>query len=102
MMWGMAVAGREIHQEWVAGRRCMLGPYPVDASIRHIADENVIGITERWHNGLGILEQSGMPVVRIAAQEAVEILKTQARRPLIEWPGSTLLPVRYQMVLAEP
>jgi hypothetical protein len=51
---------------------------------------------------LGVFKQRRMPVVRIAPEEAVEIFKAQATSPLVEGPGQTLLPIRNQVVLAEP
>src|SRR5262249_21232003 len=57
---------------------------------------------ERRQHWLGVLEQRRMPVVCIAAKKTVEILEAQADRPLVERPCRTLLPVRNQMVLAEP
>src|SRR5215469_7271004 len=43
-----------------------------------------------------------MPIVCIAAQEAVEVLKAQPAGPLVEWPGGALLPVGDQVMLAKP
>jgi hypothetical protein len=38
-----------------------------------------------------------MPLVRIAAEEPVEVLEAQAPGPLVEGPGRTLLPFRNQV-----
>src|SRR5262245_1019990 len=102
MMRRMTVTGGEVHQERIVRRDRMLGPNPVDGAISHVVDKNVVRVAERRQNRLCVLEQGGMPVVRIAAQEAVEVFKAETACPLVEWSGCALLPVRNQMVFAEP
>ena len=84
----------------------MLGMDPVDSAVAHVVDENVVRVAERRQNRLGVLEECRMPIVRVAAEEAVEVLEAEAEaeaaRPLVEWAGLALLPVGNQVVLAEP
>jgi hypothetical protein len=43
-----------------------------------------------------------MPVVRVASEEAVEVLEAQPTWPLVEGAVRALQPVRNQLVLAKP
>src|SRR6266487_6066280 len=57
----------------------------------------------RWRlDRIGAIEQGWVPLVGVAADEAIEIFEAQTRRPEIERPGLTGLPVGHIMVLAEP
>src|SRR5262249_7281101 len=50
----------------------------------------------------GVLEDGRMPLVGIPAQETIEILEAQARRPQVEWAGLARHPVGHVVHLAEP
>jgi len=43
-----------------------------------------------------------MPLVAVAADEAVEVLEAETARPEIEWPGAARHPVRHVVHLPEP
>ncbi len=50
----------------------------------------------------GVAEQIGLPLVGIAADEAVEILEAHTGRPLVERPGLAGGEGRRVVILAEP
>ena len=49
-----------------------------------------------------VAEQVGLPLVRFATLEAIEVLEAHPRRPLVEGAGRTVLKRRRVVVLAEP
>src|SRR6187399_1872465 len=50
----------------------------------------------------GIAEQVRLPLIGVAADEAIEIVETHSSRPLIEWPRLARLEIRGVVVLAKP
>jgi hypothetical protein len=55
----------------------------------------------RGSDDLLILNEAGIPLARITAQEAVEVVEAPPRRPPPEGSGRPLITVRRQMPLAE-
>ena len=67
-----------------------------------IGGEVIGGLAHPGENLGCVLEQIWLPLIGVAAHEAVEILEAHPRRPLIERPGTAVLESGGVMVLAEP
>jgi hypothetical protein len=93
---------RNTHEEGLFWSSRVLRANPVDGPIRQIVDEDVVRIAEWQQHRCRVLEQRRMKLVRIAAEEAVEVLEAQTSGPLIKWPSRTLHPLWNEVVLAEP
>src|SRR5215469_7262530 len=102
MMRCVTVARSEIHEEGLVRGDRMLRLNPINGTISHIADQNVVWVSEWWKHWLRVFEQGGMPVVCIAAEESVEVFEAHPAWPLIERPVGAFQPVRNQVVLTEP
>ena len=74
----------------------------VDGVVGHVLVEEIILRVVRRLDGLGALEERRRPLARVAANEAVEVFEAQARRPEVERPRLTRLPVGHVVVLAVP
>ena len=73
--------------------RCLVGQVVVEVVIR-VADVRV--------DRLGAFDDRRAPLVRVAADEAIEMVESEARRPAVERSGLAALPVRDVVILAEP
>jgi hypothetical protein len=93
---------RNTHEEGLFWSSRVLRANPVDGPIRQIVDEDVVRIAEWRQHRCRVLEQRRMKLVRIAAEEAVEVLEAQTSGPLIKWPSWTLHPLWNEVVLAKP
>ena len=105
MVRGVAAPGGEVDAERLAG---VLPPDPVqplDGLIGHGIGQVVrvflVVETRRGADDLLVFGQAGVPLPRIPAQEAVEVVKSPAVRPPPERPGRALLAVGGQVPLAE-
>src|SRR5271169_2177768 len=74
----------------------------LDRVVRHAGDQVVARLVAPRKNLLGVAEQKWRPLIRLAAHETVEILKSHPDGPLGERSGCTVLIVRRVVVLAEP
>ena len=63
----------------MVGRERVLHPHPGDRLVRQVMVEDVIRIAEIGLDRHGVLVQRRMPLVGVAAEEAVEVLEA---RPL--------------------
>ena len=95
-------AGRVFDEERLVGL-CLVHPVQVvDGVVGHAGDQvPVLLALERINLGR-IAEQVRLPLVGVAADEAVEILKAHAGRPLVERSDRTCGEGRRVVVLAEP
>src|SRR5262249_59927131 len=96
-------AGRVVREEGSRRRQRLLLPYPRDGVIGQILIQRValFGCPPRLDPGRS-LEQIRVVLVRLPADEAVEILEAAAtRRPMIERPDSAAFPHRDFVTLAE-
>ena len=99
----MGRAGREVDEERLVGRERLLLADPVDGLVGHVLHE-VVALLGRLLrlDRRGALVQRRVPLVGLAADEAVEILEAaSARGPCIERPGRARLPNRHLVALAE-
>ena len=104
MVWRVATAGREVHEE---GLVRVLRPDPVkpfDRIVGHGVREvvRVVFVVEarRGANDLLVLDKAGVPLAGVPCEEAVEVVEAPAGRPPVERTGRTLHGVRCEMPLA--
>ena len=76
-------------------------PQPGDGLVHEILGQDVIRIGRARHQ-LVVLVKRRLPLVHVAAHEAVEVVKPEPARPAVERPDLARLPVRRVVVLAEP
>src|SRR5262245_36462537 len=98
----VAVAGREVEEEGLVRGGCMLRANPIDGAISHVMDQDVVRVVGWRQNGNVVLEQRRVKLVRVAAEESVEVVEAQAAGPLVIRAAGTLHPLRHQMMFAEP
>ena len=100
MMRRMGGARCEIHEERLVRRERLLELHPGDGLVGHVGHEVVAGVVRRGDAGHAVIER-GIPLVGLAAEEAVELVEARARRPAVGRPGDADLPRRGLVVLAE-
>ena len=96
-------AGREIDEERLVRRQRLLLRYPGHGLVGHVLHE-VIALFGRLlgFDRRGAFVQRRVPLVRLAADEPVEILEAAAaRRPCVERPDRAGFPHRHFVTLAE-
>ena len=96
-------AGREVHEERLVGHQRLLLAHPPDRLVRHVLGE-VVALFRRLLrlDRRRALVDRRIPLVGLAAEEAVEVLEAAAaRRPLVERPHRTRFPDRHFVALAE-
>src|SRR5262249_1476790 len=98
----VTVTRSEIYEEGLAWSSGVLRANPVDGPIRQIVDKNVVRVLEWRQHWCRVLKQRGMPLVGIAAEEAIEIFEAQPPGPLIKGSSRTLHPLWNEVVLAKP
>ena len=99
---GVRRAGREVGEERLVGHQRLLLAHPVDRLVGHVAHEVValLGRAPRLDRGRPLIERR-VVLVRLAADEAVEVLEAAARGPVLERPQRAGLPHRDLVALAE-
>ena len=100
---GVRRAGREIGEERLVGHQRLLRAHPVDRLVGHVAHEVValFGRAARLHRRRALIQRR-VVLVRLAAEEAVEVLEAAAaRRPVVERAHRARLPHRQLVALAE-
>ena len=96
-------AGREVDEERLVGDQRLLLADPADGLVGHVLHE-VVALFGRLLDldRRRALVQRGIPLVRLAADEAVEVLEAAAAgRPGVEGPRRAGLPHRHLVALAE-
>ena len=74
----------------------------VDRVIGHGSGQVPAGLALVGVNRRGVAEEVGLPLVGVATDEAVEVVKAHAGWPLIERPGLAGLEGGSVVILAEP
>ncbi len=103
MMRRVCGARGEVHEKRFIGCQRLLLAEPLDGLVGHVLQE-VIALLWRLFvfNRDGALEERRIPLVRLAANEAVEVFKAAAARGLgIEWSNRAGLPDRNFVAFAE-
>ena len=100
MMRRMCGTGGEVDEERLIRRQRLLETHPVDCLIGHVRGEVVVGVFGRLHFRGSVMD-NGCPLVRLATDEAVELVEAAAGRPAIEWAGRTDFPRWHFVVLAK-
>ena len=100
---GVGGAGREVGEERLVGRQRLLLRDPGHGLVGHVLHE-VVALFGRllWIDRRGAFVDRRVPLVRLAAEEAIEILEAAAaRRPGIERSDRAGFPHRHFVALAE-
>ena len=74
----------------------------VDRVVGHRGDQVPARVADVRIDRRGVAEQVRLPLVGVAADEAVEVVEAHAGRPLVERPGLARLELGRVVVLAEP
>src|SRR5262249_12648307 len=91
-------AGREVQEERLAWRRLLLIEHEADGAIGEVVGQMVARLGRRGRLDEAVVaHQLGRPLVRVAVQEAVVALETEAERPADERSRSALLPARREV-----
>ena len=100
---GVRRARGEVHEERLVGHERLLLAHPLDRLVGHVLGEVValLGRLLRLDRRRALVERR-VVLVRLAADEAVEVLETAAAgRPGVEGPHRARLPDRHLVALAE-
>ena len=92
--------GGKIHIERLVRGKRLLRTHPANRLIRHIGRKVIIG---RWFvfHARHAVEDRGRPLVRLAADETIELVKTRSRRPPVIRAGRRDFPRRRLVVFAK-
>ena len=82
---GVRRAGREVHEERLVWHQCLLRAHPVDSVVGEVLGEVValLGGLGRLDRRRALVERR-VPLVVLAADEAVEVLEPRAGRPHVK------------------
>ena len=102
MMGRVGRARREIHHERLVGHQHLLLAHPGDGAVREVFRQRIalLGRLGRLHGRCALIEP-GKVLVRLAADEAVEMLEARTGRPLVERPHGRDFPIGHFVALAE-
>ena len=102
-MMGRVCAARDvIDEERLVGRDLLELLHVLDGVVGHRRGEIPTGMPLEGVDGRRVAEQVRLPLARVAADEAVEIIEAHPVGPLIERPGLAGLVKGRVVVLAEP
>ena len=96
----MRRSGGEIHVERLVRRHRLLEARPVDRLIGHVGREVIVRVVRDLDARHAVVDR-GRPLVRLAADEAVELVEPRARRPAVVGPRDGHLPGRRLVILAK-
>ena len=102
MMRRVRGARRVFEEKRLAGHRLVDAIQVIDGVIGHSSNQVPLRLALERINLRGVAEQVRLPLVRITADEAVEILEAHAGRPLVERPNLAGSEGRGVVILAEP
>src|SRR5262249_17400328 len=97
----VAKARGVVGEEWLVRRQRLLLPNPCDGGVGQGGVKVILWVVLGL-DGLGAVEQGGMPLIGVSADEAVEVLEPQPGRPEIERSSLAGLPIGYIVILAVP
>ena len=84
----VGAAGRVVDEEGLVGRQRVDAVHVVDRLVGHRRHQVVAGVALERIDRRGVADEvARLPLVGVAAHEAVEVLKAHAGRPLIERTG---------------
>ena len=95
-------AGRVLDEERLAGVDLVDSMQVINGVIGHAGNQVPPRLTFKGVNLGGVAEQVRLPLVGVAADEAVEILEAHAGRPLVKRPDRAGIERRRVVVFAEP
>ena len=101
---GVGGTGRVVDEERPVGRHRLLLMDVLDRAVGQRVVERVVPLAPGRHHHLDrsrVLVQRRLPLIRFAADEAVEVVEPLHGRPAIERPGDAGLPVGDVVVLAD-
>ena len=98
----MGAARHIVDEERLVGCGLVQAVEIVDGVIRHARRQVPAGLALEGEDLRGVAEQVGLPLVGVAADEAIEILEPHADRPLVEGTCHAGLEGRRVVILAEP
>ncbi len=93
-------AGREVDEERLVRRQRFLRLDPLDGLVGHVGHEVVVRVLRQFDPAHSVVDQR-RPLVRFAADEAVELVEARAGRPAVGRAGGADFPGRRLVVLAE-
>src|SRR5262249_5720296 len=102
MVWRMRSAGGVVQEPGFVGCQRVLHLHPGDRLVGQIVIENIIGFSEVRLDWSCVFVQCRMPLVAVAAEETVKILKAQTAGPQSKRPRLARHPVGHVVHLAEP
>ncbi len=99
---GMHAARHVIEEERLVRLDLVHAVEVVDRVVRHAGDEVPARLPVEWVDLRGVAEKIRLPLVGVAADEAVEIFKSLSDGPVVEGSDLARLEGRHVVVLAEP
>ena len=100
MVWSMRCARRIVDEERLLRCQRLLESDPGGRLVGHVGKEVVVGIIRQFHRMNTVIDE-WCPLIGLAAQEAVKLVESLARRPAIERTGNARLPGCQLVPLAE-
>ena len=97
---GMRGTGREVHVEGLVRRHRLLESRPGDRLVGHVRGEVIAGIPLVLHADDAVVD-GRRPLVRLTADEPVELVEARPRGPAVVGSGHRHLPGRGLVVLPE-
>ena len=95
-------AGHVVDEEWLVLIDRGDAVHIFDRIVGHRRDQVPARVVVVRVDRRGVAEEIRLPLVGVAADEAVKVVEAHARRPLVERPGLARLELRGVVVLAEP
>ena len=102
MMRRVRAARYVIDEPRLGGRELLQLLHVLDRLVGHGRGQVPAGIALEGEDRCRVAEQVRLPLARVAADEAVEVLEAHAGRPLVEGPGLAVREEWRVVVLAEP
>src|SRR5258707_13830934 len=86
----MGASGYVIEEKRLVRRRRVQTSHILDRLVGQIGCEIIAGLVDPRKNRGVIAIKIGCPLIRLATQKAIEMLKAHPRRPLVEWTGGNI------------
>ncbi len=98
-MWRMRGARGEVDEEWLVGSQRLLQAHPGNGFVSHVGDQVIVGVPLQFHLRRAVVKRRD-PLVHVAADKTVELLKSTAGRPTIKGARRDDLPTGRFVALA--